>query len=82
MGVTGRALWARVPFWDWSPWPSFAPLGLFHLPAFSHGLRHGLHSFAAPRLEGCGTEDFLAGRKGDAGNRLRRIVKERLLSRG
>jgi len=32
---------------------SFAPLGLDHLP-HSHGLRRGLYSFAASRLETAG----------------------------
>jgi hypothetical protein len=33
--------------------PVFRPPGLFGLPAFSpNGLRHGLHSYAAPRLGG------------------------------
>jgi hypothetical protein len=31
------------------PW-SFAPLGLIGLPAFTHGFRRGLHSYAALRL--------------------------------
>ena len=33
---------------------SFAPLGLCLSATFSHGLRRGLHSYAAPRLNGCG----------------------------
>lgn len=31
--------------------PSFAPPGLLALVLFSHGLRHGLHSYAALRLK-------------------------------
>jgi hypothetical protein len=30
---------------------SFAPLGLHNLPLFTHGLRRGLHSYAASRLK-------------------------------
>jgi len=51
---------SRVPFWDLE-WRGFVwedclllPLGLLGLPPFPHGLRHGLHSYAALRLRtGC-----------------------------
>jgi hypothetical protein len=33
---------------------SFAPLGLDHFPRCTHGLRRGLHSFGASRLETAG----------------------------
>jgi hypothetical protein len=47
---------------------SFAPLGLFRLPALSHGLRHGLHSTAAVRL---GEGGLPRGGMEKLGNRLR-----------
>ena len=32
---------------------SFAPLGLASFPTCTHGLRHGLHAYAASRLKDC-----------------------------
>jgi len=38
-------------FWRVRENSSFAPLGLIGFPTFTHGLRRGLRSFAAPQLD-------------------------------
>jgi hypothetical protein len=60
----------------WRAEYSLAPFGTTSLPTGTHGLRRGLHSYAAPRLCFAATAALIA-RARNASNsiRLRRIVR-------